>query len=476
MKFAYRSNGTQKNHHHSSIKHEGIISSSLKRKMRDAMIQEQELRHQQEERKKYLGPVGKNPWGSIAESWSQSRSSRGIECGGSIPVPREVILPSARIKDWDAPDAVDERRGGDHPPPTSSSLAHHRLNKKRKRDSLSMEEDGDLSNQSEGSDDDEQWNSRLKKPRMSMIADKVSAKQMSLRVFQGARRKIEERKSVKILQLDEIEEEEEFRSSGGIHSSKDLRLRLNNAEEVSHNSSSFESRLGSSLRSRLGERSSSRVVERRSRRDSSVSPPPVRRVMGLHSTVVKVEDARHRIRGRKKSYHMDDEVEEEEEPRMNRRGNNDEDDVEESLQRRRRKPRGEVKSLPSKKSSSRHRGSATQRRRRRSSSSESSDSSDSMSSSSSSNSSSSESSSDSSSSSSSDSSDSSSSSYSSSSSEASGRKKSKKYRSKSRRALKKKTTTISSSNNKKASSGKSTGLRDKLKEYLKQAKERKKTK
>ncbi|QQP42036.1 Putative LOC100122304, partial [Caligus rogercresseyi] len=68
-------------------KHEGIISSSLKRKMRDAMIQEQELRHQQEERKKYLGPVGKNPWAPSPSHGPRAAHPGALSAAAAFPFP-----------------------------------------------------------------------------------------------------------------------------------------------------------------------------------------------------------------------------------------------------------------------------------------------------------------------------------------------------------------------------------------------------
>ena len=48
----------------------GIISNSRKRKLQEVMLAERAAAEEQEATKKYNGPVGKNPWGTIAEDWA----------------------------------------------------------------------------------------------------------------------------------------------------------------------------------------------------------------------------------------------------------------------------------------------------------------------------------------------------------------------------------------------------------------------
>ena len=50
----------------------GIISNSRKRKMQEVMLAEKIAAEEHEATKKYTGPVGKNPWGNIAEDWATS--------------------------------------------------------------------------------------------------------------------------------------------------------------------------------------------------------------------------------------------------------------------------------------------------------------------------------------------------------------------------------------------------------------------
>ena len=54
----------------------GIISNSRKRKLQEVMQAEKVAAEEQEATKKYNGPVGKNPWGNIAQDWA-SNCSRG---------------------------------------------------------------------------------------------------------------------------------------------------------------------------------------------------------------------------------------------------------------------------------------------------------------------------------------------------------------------------------------------------------------
>jgi len=48
----------------------GLISNSRKRKLQEVMLAEKAAVEEHEATKKYSGPVGKNPWGTIAEDWA----------------------------------------------------------------------------------------------------------------------------------------------------------------------------------------------------------------------------------------------------------------------------------------------------------------------------------------------------------------------------------------------------------------------
>lgn len=48
----------------------GLISNSRKRKLQEVMLAEKAAAEEHEATKKYNGPVGKNPWGTIAEDWA----------------------------------------------------------------------------------------------------------------------------------------------------------------------------------------------------------------------------------------------------------------------------------------------------------------------------------------------------------------------------------------------------------------------
>ena len=162
----------------------------------------------QERQKKWSGPVGKNPWGSIAQDWSSGpktrdfadelalfASQRGISTkrmgGGLAPGITGVILYFYRvcmtpdffailvgreggarrsggmIRDWDAP-PVEEDPSYDDMDPISASL-HRRVDR-------SPSPMGEPVLASDSDADDARWNRKLKKPRMSMVADEVETK------------------------------------------------------------------------------------------------------------------------------------------------------------------------------------------------------------------------------------------------------------------------------------------------------------
>lgn len=59
--------------HYFSVNRGGIISSTRKHKIKQALLRDQEIAEEREKSKKYTGPVGSNPWGAIAEDWAGTK-------------------------------------------------------------------------------------------------------------------------------------------------------------------------------------------------------------------------------------------------------------------------------------------------------------------------------------------------------------------------------------------------------------------
>ena len=108
----------------------GLWSLTRKRKVQEALDQEREFQEEYERRKKYTGPVGKNPWGNIAQDWTKQNKGqqmdyaselelfkglRGVEGGaGAVDLRRKFGGLSRRKdiltkRDWDAPENFDEK-------------------------------------------------------------------------------------------------------------------------------------------------------------------------------------------------------------------------------------------------------------------------------------------------------------------------------------------------------------------------------
>ena len=229
----------------------GIISNSRKRKMQEVMLAEKVAAEEQEATKKYNGPVGKNPWGTIAEDWAVG-SKKGEKdfaeelgelanlVGGKKnpisarigeqvseptgtasvhnmdtrrdPSPTKYPIITRRVPqtftDWDAPE-------NDGVVVTSFCLDENTLsnNRKRKRDSGAQ----DLGTGIAEKNQDLKWSKRLKRPRMQMVADELESKlSAKTRLYKGIQRRIDRPEVQRGLDEDRVEiyEEDEEEDNG----------------------------------------------------------------------------------------------------------------------------------------------------------------------------------------------------------------------------------------------------------------------
>ena len=160
-----------------AARHLGVLSKTR----REELLREQEKALQREQEKKK--PVDKkNPWGGVAENWAlESRGRVGTDFDDFLA----AYSRDRRRKDWDDP--ADEDRERDSPRHKTGGV----------RDRL-----GWGPNRSEAREETEEameWSSKMKKPRLGMVADLVEKET----VRTPLRRKLPVR-------YDEEEEEEEF--------------------------------------------------------------------------------------------------------------------------------------------------------------------------------------------------------------------------------------------------------------------------
>ena len=176
----------------------GILSASRKRKLRDQVMMDREQFEAQERAKKYNGPVGKNPWGTIASSWTAKPKERDFADELALFAKQRGLADPVRTKakfrlgpkDWDDPEKVEEDE--EEVDPISASV--HRS-------------DSPLGEPV--SDEEARWQKKLKRPRMSMVADEVeSRKSAKTRLFQGLKRRVANPTTVEYFE-EEVEEEEE---------------------------------------------------------------------------------------------------------------------------------------------------------------------------------------------------------------------------------------------------------------------------
>ena len=168
----------------------GLWSATRKRRVHEALEQERAFQEEYERRKKYTGPVGKNPWGHIAQDWTKLNKGgpmdfaaelelfkglRGIGGGAGGPDLRRKFggmnrrLEPPVKKDWDAPENFEEKIVVAEKP--VRGLKRMRSNVESDVDLSDVESDVD-----ENDDDDARWNKKLKRPRMTMVADEVETK------------------------------------------------------------------------------------------------------------------------------------------------------------------------------------------------------------------------------------------------------------------------------------------------------------
>lgn len=93
----------------------GVMSASRKRKLQEVVERDREAFEERERGKKYNGPVGKNPWGSIAQDWAGKPKKRDFadelllfakERGVGLAAPRKAKMRDVWSRvDWDDPDA-----------------------------------------------------------------------------------------------------------------------------------------------------------------------------------------------------------------------------------------------------------------------------------------------------------------------------------------------------------------------------------
>ena len=250
-------------------------------------MRDRELHEEAEKSKKYNGPVGKNPWGAIAEDWTTSKKKRdfaedlqlfalqtgvrtvagqpvGLRTAKNMPgaadIKRQVPNPRHRLgpKDWDAPqeegeepeesDAVTtviRRRSREESPQSPSK---RRATAAESFDVTDDESEDDV-------DDDTRWKSKLKRPRMAMVADQVESKASArARLFSGG---LKRSASSRIeIEVEEVEDEDGEMMPVG---DRDLRLTIRSRnEEAGSEGRRLNERFncGDDLRNRLGRRSS----------------------------------------------------------------------------------------------------------------------------------------------------------------------------------------------------------------------------
>jgi len=176
----------------------GLLSRSKK----EILLAERDKQLEREQADREREIDGKNPWGSIAQSWGGGRRVDARE----YPIPLEHMDRPPRsfrigLKDWDAPE--------DEFDPVRIRPAMEETGVKRKRsikDRLEMDkrvvdEDFEESEEeeaaetfiSEGDDDSEiEWTKKRKRPRMGMVADMVEKKNVKERIGgEGGRHKSE---------------------------------------------------------------------------------------------------------------------------------------------------------------------------------------------------------------------------------------------------------------------------------------------
>lgn len=217
----------------------GIISNSRKRKMQEVMLAAEE----HEATKKYTGPVGKNPWGNIAEDWAtygkqgekdfaeELGELANLVSGKKKPISTRIgtedksidesekstVLAMDRSRDdsslkkfpiitrrtpqtftdWDAP----ENDGGVVVTSFRLDNSDPHVRKRKRNDS-----NEDTLEEHTEKDQDLKWSKRLKRPRMHMVADEIESKlSAKTRLYKGIQRRIDRPDLRKGIDRDRIE-------------------------------------------------------------------------------------------------------------------------------------------------------------------------------------------------------------------------------------------------------------------------------
>ena len=281
----------------------GLLSTSRKRKLQEQMAAQKSAAEEYElTSKRYSGPVGKNPWGTIAEDWGQGRNSGKRDFADELGELANMVSKRGRkvdissrlgshqtVKpvDWDAPETHEKRLegfGDDHQ---------------------------DADSESEDTEDDK-WNRKLKRPRMSMVADeveqKVSAKH---RLHASSKRKKKDRPAATapaarenlVMSIKTDRHILASRVGRGLSDKLKSRLGARPAEEVQQTKRSFEfirQRRSESLESldREGDPLPNMVIQvtqspqRASRYDDDDEDMDVEAEHAVHSTVTKIKTER----------------------------------------------------------------------------------------------------------------------------------------------------------------------------------------
>ncbi|TRY70281.1 hypothetical protein TCAL_01249 [Tigriopus californicus] len=202
----------------------GLLSASRKRKLHEVVQFDRERVAEEERAKKYTGPVGKNPWGSIAKDWTQTPKSRDFadelqlfaqQRGIGIPGPGPL---RPLVKDWDQPQDLNEEF---------------------------YEE--------EIEEDDAIWKKKLKRPRMSMVADAIEVKRPPARNRLHVHRRISNPSRIEIY---EQEEEDDDYEDEPLVPARDLRMTIKTKvdPDAPESNQRLTERFHGSVHRRLGEK------------------------------------------------------------------------------------------------------------------------------------------------------------------------------------------------------------------------------
>ena len=207
------------------------MSATRKRKLQEVIFHDQQVHEEQEKQKRYNGPVGKNPWGSIAHAWTAKPKARdfaedlqifakdrgivGLSGGGGANKPN-IRNRLGGIRDWDAPEADFEDMD-----PISASVH-------KKKGTRGVSPLGEPILEDDSEDEDAKWNKKLKRPRMTMRADDVQSRPTSAkdRLFSGIKRRVKNSNASTVEVFEEDEEDDIIDVDKHHEPRRDLDLRM----------------------------------------------------------------------------------------------------------------------------------------------------------------------------------------------------------------------------------------------------------